>query len=1535
MVKKNWAYNPYAGDPGSGGASKVDTDTIKENTAELKEAFEKLGQNKSQENIKNIEDFINSVYETIGLAGQVEDAKSVKRFKDQLTDLINKANDLIKEIKDISESQVETSNHVLTNSIDNRGAMDQVTESEPQKLENTLSEKLDIFSSFKIDKTTNIEDLQAFINLGEELIKEVSSQKHIDIIKRYVLEAETKIKFLSSKNKVEPNPQHGASESQVEKIDTQEIENEINKFLNGYNKKIGSISINIEELENNKNIASGLLHELNKKIFEADNEHQLRELDKLKTILTQIIEETESMADRLSIKYDLERVQEGTPEVNNDTKSFVEHPVDSKIPELVVEESLAPALELGITSENLVKPKEIKRKRRAGKRPVKKNKLEMNVGKSQDSAPEQKETEEIIERKYNLFDFDKLFQEFHMFSYFNNDNLSELNEYFDKAKKAKDYLIDLLEDNKLRNIKMHDEEKESFQNYLSETDSFLAGVRKRMEELLINKNNPTPDVKEENIPIEENKVPVTNVDVPTQVKERVVETREEQQNKVKLSEKIKSFFNGIFGKPKTEEDKQIKENINSTAKKTVYNMVTSVVGVKAISDWLGAGVAYGLDKISNGKINFAIGKRTDVYKYFEQKSETKEDRKTAEDITVNLAESASHYKNEIYKLYRNPEYVLLVNKTAEYIQKLKEEPDENKKRQIIQEIENFKVQRKEMLTAFKQERNIDTDEVKSKADKYHEMIKQAKTSRYYDLPKTKRDKIDIKINNEKLSPEEKSKINKENLLTDEERSLYLISSHDQMTLRTRLNQALFKNVESKNNIANERGKKIDYILQDYIQGTVSGTSLVKDAINTAIRLVGGAPAGALRGVMYGIFAMHGKLDKSALKYQKEYSWNSIGEKIKMHKYLEDAFRSSFLETYYGLSGKKYESEYVVDKDNKLQRLSGVEKLKGADKKITIIKAWGELFTALGMFSQGANAAITDGSFDSMIGGFRDVSLDNIKDNLYDSVDLVSRAENLGKSLDHLKDIVGGGIHKGYVAIDEGLDNIFHPNSHDVHTDISDINKMHITGADSASGIGDYVSPKILDGSFVHGHFRGDDVININQIKSLNHDQIHELASHGAVVLKGSSVSETLNMNVPQGSKMTLVTFDELGKPTFHENFDANVIAPDARLIEINGKIIAISENSDHASFYEYYEKHPDEVMDHIKLKEHTMTNQASSEDVVSPEIKVETTPEVPIEPVSAEQLIAQNSVGAQDGISEDLVVSSANISDSVMGGSVLSEQSVVTEPLTETYPQGNEIPKISHYEDLENTFKNIDDHVQTKVNIDGQDAFIMKETVNGKPEFYIDDNDEKTPITPITEDHFVKDVIAPINVDVNHDIPIELKTEVPDHFFPKTFFDDMPSEQQETTRGFVNEIKNVEYYNELYPSKMTKEECIKFLVDNYVENNHKDYFENGATKIPISSMYSSSGVDALRGDIAKMMHDANTEQIKNSLDLYHKILNSDTPQQVKDTLIYQMYHGVFPSGLKGSIEINGREILSHDSDGNIFVEGKKFMNPDLVYKNKE
>jgi hypothetical protein len=97
---KNYSQNPYA-EEGSNEASEVDKGTIKEKTDGFKKEFEKLMQDKSVENIKNIEIFLQSVEKTIELANQVKDVKSVKRFKSQLNNLKTKANELLQEINNL------------------------------------------------------------------------------------------------------------------------------------------------------------------------------------------------------------------------------------------------------------------------------------------------------------------------------------------------------------------------------------------------------------------------------------------------------------------------------------------------------------------------------------------------------------------------------------------------------------------------------------------------------------------------------------------------------------------------------------------------------------------------------------------------------------------------------------------------------------------------------------------------------------------------------------------------------------------------------------------------------------------------------------------------------------------------------------------------------------------------------------------------------------------------------------------------------------------------------------------------------------------------------------------------------------------------------------------------------------------------------------------------------------------------------------------------------------------------------------------
>lgn len=104
------------------------------------------------------------------------------------------------------------------------------------------------------------------------------------------------------------------------------------------------------------------------------------------------------------------------------------------------------------------------------------------------------------------------------------------------------------------------------------------------------------------------------------------------------------------------------------------------------------------------------------------------------------------------------------------------------------------------------------------------------------------------------------------------------------------------------------------------------------------------------------------------------------------------------------------------------------------------------------------------------------------------------------------------------------------------------------------------------------------VENIN-IANMSADQIHELASHGATVVRGGSISETLDTAMTPNTKMTLITFDKSGNPIISENVSANLVAPGAKTQIIDGNIITVDENPANTSWYDFYIKNPDKLQD--------------------------------------------------------------------------------------------------------------------------------------------------------------------------------------------------------------------------------------------------------------------------------------------------------------------------------------------------------------------
>ncbi len=288
---------------------------------------------------------------------------------------------------------------------------------------------------------------------------------------------------------------------------------------------------------------------------------------------------------------------------------------------------------------------------------------------------------------------------------------------------------------------------------------------------------------------------------------------------------------------------------------------------------------------------------------------------------------------------------------------------------------------------------------------------------------------------------------------------------------------------------------------------------------------------------------------------------------------------------------------------------------------------------------------------------------------------------------------------------------------------------------------------------------GKGVLENLDLSNMNANQIHELASQGTSVSHGGSVSETLDIGMTQGSKMTLITFDESGNPVVHENFDANVILEGAKIIKQGNKIFAIDEKNSYESFYKYYADHPEEIMKHIKLKGHTVEDVVKIPRVQEPDV-VQNMPGVGAtdnfdqlsqahDQLDQSIISTQNNIATiEDKLNDPNVLDNPDIKSQFENELQLQKDLLLQQeqtakdfdlqienlenlspktsvPGTESIEfNSNGIPKINNYDDLPSVLKNVGDDVPTKVDMNGQEILITKEFVNGQPEFYADINND-------------------------------------------------------------------------------------------------------------------------------------------------------------------------------------------------------------------
>ncbi|HNV97146.1 MAG TPA: T3SS effector HopA1 family protein [bacterium] len=281
---------------------------------------------------------------------------------------------------------------------------------------------------------------------------------------------------------------------------------------------------------------------------------------------------------------------------------------------------------------------------------------------------------------------------------------------------------------------------------------------------------------------------------------------------------------------------------------------------------------------------------------------------------------------------------------------------------------------------------------------------------------------------------------------------------------------------------------------------------------------------------------------------------------------------------------------------------------------------------------------------------------------------------------------------------------------------------------------------------------GQSVIENINISNMNANQIHELASHGATVTRGGSVSEALNLGMAPGSKMTLVTFDKSGNPIVHNNFDANVILEGAKIIKQGKQIFAIDEKNSYESFYKYYADHPEEILrvikrDNIEIPTEDIFSDPKPLNVGTMEDLNVAMEDLPNN-MSKEVQIGNNKVMVMKDINGDLYADIDPNNDGL--------ERITSEYFNglKTFIDKPKVEIIQNLEDLQVAMQNVEDHVPTTVNIGGREIVVMKEG----SEYYADIKLDIEGLEKITPEYFNNNsplVSEPV-VDVDSDV---IKTE--------------------------------------------------------------------------------------------------------------------------------------------------------------------------------
>lgn len=128
---------------------------------------------------------------------------------------------------------------------------------------------------------------------------------------------------------------------------------------------------------------------------------------------------------------------------------------------------------------------------------------------------EQSKPEEIL---YNLYEFGKIYLDFHHFDYFTSTSLEELNEYLKKALFAKEFLEIIKTKQKTKEIILTPEEVLELKEYVKSTENTIIGIQSRINEL----SKEQKSTKEEKIK-EEKQESGPRVD-PNHIPEKVKKT---------------------------------------------------------------------------------------------------------------------------------------------------------------------------------------------------------------------------------------------------------------------------------------------------------------------------------------------------------------------------------------------------------------------------------------------------------------------------------------------------------------------------------------------------------------------------------------------------------------------------------------------------------------------------------------------------------------------------------------------------------------------------------------------------------------------------------------------------------------------------------------------------------------------------------------------------------------------------------------------------------------------------------------------------